>query len=476
MPIFTSFLVRFVATIAFLLPVAALAQPELRYPIPGGVFTVDRFSQAKHVLVPDGLQIQALDRKDLFVSAHLLLPPSRNFEITRIVVRFRDPKNSSARLSSIRLTNEYGSKLLDEASLASGDRSSREVYAPVSSPNGWKIPVSKPPVTVSAKSVVRLEIGSGMGIEGGIGEPFVLIQVDVFVKNPAFAIPLPASTTTTATTGTRIVPTPAPPVPSTPAPVQITNLPGSKAIIYVVNDTKQLLWYRHDGRERGSFVWAAPTGSQVGAGWDFRTVIGAGNGVMYGVTPEGDLMWYRHTGAGNGSFQWAQPQGQKVNSGFAGTQVIAAGGGVLYGLKRNGDLYWYRHDGFADGTDRWTGREGRLIASKWPMSQIFAGDNGTLYAIRHGDLFRYRHDGRADGSAVWADPVGQKIATNWDYPFAFSSGDGIIYALNTGLQLLWFRDLGYADDTVRWANGGTGEIVGTGWKFSNIFSGAALKP
>jgi hypothetical protein len=383
------------------------------------------------------------------------------------------------------LTSEYGSKFLDVHTYAQNDRSTLEMYPPAGSANAWRMPTRIPPTTVNNKTVVRLGISSSLPIDPDgsgppppnyqpKGEPFVLLSVDVYVKIPLQLGPI--LNTKLSPGGIRPAPTPAP-VPAPPAPAKpIANLPGSKAVIYVINDTNQLLWYRHDGRERGTFDWAASAGSQVGSGWDFRTVLGAGNGVMYGVTREGDLIWYRHTGAGNGSFNWAQSQGQKVNSGFAGMQVIAAGGGVLYGLRRNGDLYWYRHDGFADGTDRWTAREGRLVASNWPMSHIFAGDSGTLYAIRRNEIFRYRHDGRADGTAVWATPEGQKIASNWDYPFVFSSGDGVIYALNSQQQLLWFRDQGYTDDTVSWANGGTGSVVGTGWQFRNIFSGAALKP
>ncbi len=50
--------------------------------------------------------------------------------------------------------------------------------------------------------------------------------------------------------------------------------PGGDGIIYAINQAGDLLWYRHDGRNDGSFTWAAGSPKKVGAGWsDLRTVL-----------------------------------------------------------------------------------------------------------------------------------------------------------------------------------------------------------
>ena len=83
-----------------------------------------------------------------------------------------------------------------------------------------------------------------------------------------------------------------------------------------------LVWYRHVGRDDGSFSWDGPR--TVGEGWsDFAHVFSGGDGVIYAVTPRveadvrvesarpasgGDLVWYRHVGRDDGSFSWDGPR------------------------------------------------------------------------------------------------------------------------------------------------------------------------
>lgn len=45
-------------------------------------------------------------------------------------------------------------------------------------------------------------------------------------------------------------------------------------VIYAINrDTKELLWYRHDGRANGSATWANNgRARRVGTGWNFEHV------------------------------------------------------------------------------------------------------------------------------------------------------------------------------------------------------------
>jgi len=91
----------------------------------------------------------------------------------------------------------------------------------------------------------------------------------------------------------------------------------------------ELWWYRHSGRDDGSFRWDGP--KKVGTGWGRVThVFSGGNGVIYAIDPVveasvhvtggttpasgGDLWWYRHVGRADGSLQWEGPK--KVGTGW----------------------------------------------------------------------------------------------------------------------------------------------------------------
>jgi hypothetical protein len=75
-----------------------------------------------------------------------------------------------------------------------------------------------------------------------------------------------------------------------------------------------LMWYRHDGRNDGSFKWEFKDGKKVGVGWNVRHVFSGGGGVIYAVMNNGDLMWYRHDGRNDGSFKWLFPKGRRSAS------------------------------------------------------------------------------------------------------------------------------------------------------------------
>lgn len=134
-----------------------------------------------------------------------------------------------------------------------------------------------------------------------------------------------------------------------------------------------LRWYRHDGREDGSFRWAPNSGNKVGTGWDFKHVFSGGDGVIYAIKDNGDLMWYRHDGREDGSFRWAPNSGNKVGTGWNFRHVFSGGDGVIYAVADNGDFLWYRHLGRADGSFRWAG--GTKVGTGWfkfTAKQIFA--------------------------------------------------------------------------------------------------------
>lgn len=46
----------------------------------------------------------------------------------------------------------------------------------------------------------------------------------------------------------------------------------TQGIIYTINANNDLLWYRHDGRNDGSFAWADNNARKIGVGWDVKQV------------------------------------------------------------------------------------------------------------------------------------------------------------------------------------------------------------
>jgi hypothetical protein len=191
------------------------------------------------------------------------------------------------------------------------------------------------------------------------------------------------------------------------------------------------LWYRHDGRNDGSFRWASSQGKKIGVGWNVKELF-ASNGIVYAITPVveaslpigigpgmgghpasgGDLMWYRHVGREDGSFRWEGPK--KVGNGWGSLKTVFSGGdGIIYGIQDNGDLMWYRHVGREDGSFRWEGP--KKVGAGWgAFRKVFSGGDGIIYGIQdNGDLMWYRHLGREDGSFRWASNQGKKVGAGW---------------------------------------------------------------
>jgi Tachylectin/Domain of unknown function (DUF1929) len=147
---------------------------------------------------------------------------------------------------------------------------------------------------------------------------------------------------------------------------------GGDGIVYAVMDNGDLLWYRHDGRNDGSFRWAFNEGKKVGVGWNFKHVFSGDDGVIYAVTDTGDLLWFRHDGRGDGSFTWADNNARKVGVGWNMKQVFSGGDGVIYAIADNGDLLWFRHDGRGDGSFRWADNNARKVGVGWNIKQVFS--------------------------------------------------------------------------------------------------------
>jgi hypothetical protein len=272
--------------------------------------------------------------------------------------------------------------------------------------------------------------------------------------------------------------------------------PPTKGVIYGVSPDRRLLWYRHDGRDDGSFRWAASEAKTVGVGWNVKEVFPGDDGVVYVVTPVvkatlptgigpslggrpasgGELLWYRHDGQADGAFKWAFSGGKKIGVGWGGFgRIFSGGGGVIYAVTETGDLMWYRHEGRSDGSFKWASPVGKKVGTGWgQFKQLFSGGGGVIYAVTGaGDLMWYRHDGRGDGAFKWASAEGKKVGTGWgSFTHVFSGGDDVIYAITATGDLMWYRHVGRNDGSFTWAFP-EGRKVGVGWStgaFEKVFA------
>jgi hypothetical protein len=173
-----------------------------------------------------------------------------------------------------------------------------------------------------------------------------------------------------------------------------------------------LMWYRHVGREDGSFKWEGA--KKVGTGWGgFKHIFSGGDGRIYAITPSvearlpigigegmggrqasgGDLMWYRHVGREDGSFKWEGPK--RVGTGWGDlAQVFSSGEGFIYAVTPiveatlpigigegmgghpafGGDLMWARHLGRDDGSFKWESALKKVGTGWGKLTEVFSGD------------------------------------------------------------------------------------------------------
>jgi hypothetical protein len=278
--------------------------------------------------------------------------------------------------------------------------------------------------------------------------------------------------------------------------------------IYRVDSANRLLWYRHDGRTNGSSAWTSAAGSVVATGWSFKDVFSNGDslGVLYTVDSSNRLQWWRHDGFIDGGARWAPGSGSVVGDGWDFTKLFAADGDVIYGVTpyvpahystevgggfvpaSGGELTWYRHLGSDDGSYEWAPGSGNVVGTGWhTFTSIFAGGNGVIYAITPyvpahystsvgggfvpasgGELKWYRHTGRFDGTYSWVVGSGSVVGTGWHtFKKVFSGGDGIIYAVDQNDRLRWYRHDGRGEGSFQWAPG-SGNVIGSGWTFKHL--------
>jgi hypothetical protein len=250
---------------------------------------------------------------------------------------------------------------------------------------------------------------------------------------------------------------------------------GGNGIIYGTNYANDLLWFRHDGWQDGTFQWAEGSPKKVGDQWGgIRNLFSGGDGIIYGLNDANDLLWFRHDGWQDGTFRWGEGSPKKVGNQWAGLRNLFSGGnGIIYGLNDANDLLWFRHDGWQDGTFRWAEGSPKKVGNQWVgIRNLFSGGDGIIYGLNDAnDLLWFRHDGWQDGTFRWGEGSPKKVGNQWGgLRNLFSGGDGIIYGLNDANDLLWFRHDGWQDGTFRWADGAP-KKVGNQWGgVHNLFS------
>lgn len=179
--------------------------------------------------------------------------------------------------------------------------------------------------------------------------------------------------------------------------------------IYGIDQNGNLMWYKHDGfvtcDDHTVGNWEGP--NQVGTGWgDFTQVFGMTvnygiglGGVIYAVDSSGELLWYRHDGYATGDFNWEGPH--VVGYGWGDfTHIFAGSDGVIYAINTAGELLWYKHDGYQTGDFSWEGPKvvGRGFGD---YTQVMAGPHGVIYAVnKAGDLLWLKHDGYQTGDGM----------------------------------------------------------------------------
>ncbi|MBM7775000.1 hypothetical protein JOD54_005204 [Actinokineospora baliensis] len=104
---------------------------------------------------------------------------------------------------------------------------------------------------------------------------------------------------------------------------------------------------------------------------------------------------------------------------------------------------------------------------------VVPGGDGVLYAVTDtGDLLFYRDLDRT-GTPRWANGgVGKLIGTGWGrFTKIVNGGDGVLYGITEDGGLWFYRDLA-RDGTARWANSGVGRQISTAWQgFRDVVGG-----
>jgi hypothetical protein len=233
--------------------------------------------------------------------------------------------------------------------------------------------------------------------------------------------------------------------------------------MYHVDAQSQLRRWSYASPLDGSSAWAQ---QMIGVGWGGLNVVSGGSGVLYAIDSSGSLRWYRDDNAAGGVAAWDPASGSVIGTGWGGfTTVISGGQGVIYALDSSGNLRWYRYLG--SGARSWASNSGALIGTGWnSQSRIVAGGSGVIYVVNSsGAMSWYRHQDPLGGTASWANGgFARQIGSGWSgFTMLGSVGGGVIFARDATGQLVWYRDTDPLGGTASWANGGFGIGEGAGW-------------
>ncbi|HSJ68262.1 MAG TPA: tachylectin-related carbohydrate-binding protein [Anditalea sp.] len=161
---------------------------------------------------------------------------------------------------------------------------------------------------------------------------------------------------------------------------------GGNGTLYTVANNGDLFWYLHKGWRDGTSSWDSQEGRKVGSGWNnFSKIFSGGNGVIYAIQKStvdmrtgrrtgGNLLWYRHDGRNTGTWDWASNSGNKVGNNWSRfVNVFSGGNGIIYAIDENGNLLCYRHLGWFEGTFSWSPNSGEKIGHGWKFQHVFTG-------------------------------------------------------------------------------------------------------
>lgn len=265
-------------------------------------------------------------------------------------------------------------------------------------------------------------------------------------------------------------------------------VPGGGGVMYTVYADGRLKWFKHLGRDNGTYNWADGDGREIGSGWQIHTtVLASADGQLFGLCGDGTLWWHKWvlTNALTGEGHWAPGTNNIIHRGFGEYASVFGGwNGVFYAVDEQGDLYWFRYvagDG-SNGPGAWANDGvGRKIASGKRDYDMFLADvDGIIYGVRHGAAlhwFRYLAGDGSNGPRAWANngqPI--QIGSGWEWGSSVErfADNGVLYcvwvnkdATQPDHELRWYRLTNHRtvdrDREGHWAGGGSGALVGTGF-------------
>ncbi|QDV19098.1 hypothetical protein Pan153_37610 [Gimesia panareensis] len=230
---------------------------------------------------------------------------------------------------------------------------------------------------------------------------------------------------------------------------------GRRGVIYTVSPSGELYWHRHMGRFDGTNTWSEYGTKKVGmdgVDWGrFNKIFCNINGVIYAVEPSGVLRWYKHLGWRGGLNEWAEGSGQQISSGWdEHSSVFSGSEGIIYGIDYSGKLKRYRHAGFQDGRNAWGTQNSNtrdehyvpeLAGTGWDrFAKVFGGsEKGTVNAITaDGDFYRYQLKDLDNVNPVDSDT---KIGSGWvGFISVFSGIKQVIYGIKKSGELYWYPE------------------------------------